>query len=440
MDQKIPDRELQYEQIPTDDVKKPSRWTRRITRKQIQRLKRSIEAKGFLDPILIDEENALIAGLARVLVAEELGMPTIPIIRAHGLTKEQKRDYAIAQNRLCELGEWDRAIVIEDLVALTNIGYDATLTGFDTADIDKLLGLVVACDTVGEVGFPASRAPVISRPGDSWMIGDHFIYCGDARDPVSYQRLLRGGSAQMVFTDPPYNVPIAGHVSGLGKTVHREFAMASGEMNPSDFTKFLNQIMVCMATVSQLGAIHYVCMDWRHIGELLEAARNVYSEFKNLCVWAKTNAGMGAFYRSQHELVFVLKVGTAPHINNFGLGAKGRYRTNVWSYEGVNTFRLGRNDDLAAHPTVKPIPMVIDAILDCSDRNGIILDPFAGSGTTLLAAARTGRFGYGIEIDPAYVDLCVRRMEEELGVEAIHENEASFSEVAALRLGQQEAA
>jgi DNA modification methylase len=198
--------------------------------------------------------------------------------------------------------------------------------------------------------------------------------------------------------------------------------------------------MKCMAAVSVEGAIHFVCMDWRHVGEVLTAAEGVYSEQKNLCVWAKTNAGMGAFYRSQHELVFVFKVGTAEHVNNFGLGSKGRYRTNVWTYAGANTFREGRAEDLAAHPTVKPVAMIADAILDCSHRGSIILDPFAGSGTTLLAAEQTGRRGYGIELDPAYVDLCVRRLEQATGLEAIHEDGDSFAQHAQRRFNEREAA
>ena len=224
----------------------------------------------------------------------------------------------------------------------------------------------------------------------------------------------------MVFTDPPYNVAIAGNVSGLGKVKHREFAMASGEMSPHEFTEFLETAFMRLADFSTNGSIHFICMDWRHIRELLEAATKPYSELKNLCVWSKTNAGMGSLYRSQHELIFVFKKGTAPHVNNVELGRFGRNRTNVWNYPGVNTFGKDRGTELAMHPTVKPVALVADAILDCSKRGGIILDVFAGSGTTLIAAEKTGRRGYGIEIDPHYTDIIIRRFDEVYGLKAVH--------------------
>jgi DNA modification methylase len=238
----------------------------------------------------------------------------------------------------------------------------------------------------------------------------------------------------MVFTDPPYNVKIDGHVCGLGSVHHKPFEMAAGEMSESEFTRFLATSMALMARYSVDGAIHDICMDWRHMGELLAAAEGNYSDQKNLCVWNKTNAGMGAFYRSKHELVFVFKVGTASHINNFGLGGGGRYRTNVWDYAGVNTFKPGRMDELSMHPTVKPLPLIIDALKDCSTRRGIVLDPFVGSGTTLLAAEKTGRIGRCIELDPYYVDTAIGRWQALTGKPAVHvESGLSFDELAAQR-------
>ena len=262
--------------------------------------------------------------------------------------------------------------------------------------------------------------PPITRPGDCWLIGDHRLICGDSTDPDTYARLLEGAEAQMIFTDPPYNVPIEGHVSGLGKVKHREFAMASGEMPEAEFTTFLATVFRNLAGHSVEGAIHFICMDWRHLGEVLAAGKSAYSELKNLCVWAKTNGGMGSLYRSQHELVFVFKAGTAPHINNVELGKHGRYRTNIWSYAGINSFGKDRDADLALHPTVKPVALVADAILDCSKRRGIVLDAFAGSGTTLIAAEKTGRRGYGIELDPHYCDVIIRRLAAAANVEATH--------------------
>lgn len=243
----------------------------------------------------------------------------------------------------------------------------------------------------------------------------------------------------MVFTDPPYNVPIGGHVSGLGKIRHREFAMASGEMTQGEFTGFLETAFRNLVDHSLDGSIHFVCMDWRHMGEMLGAGEAVYTELKNLCVWAKDNGGMGAFYRSRHELVFAFKKGTAPHINSFELGQHGRYRTNVWEYRGVNTMRAGRMEELALHPTVKPVAMITDAIKDVSKRGEIVLDAFGGSGSTLIAAHKTGRRARLIELDPIYVDRIVKRWQAFAHDDAVLEGtEQSFAEITSLRQAELE--
>jgi DNA modification methylase len=296
------------------------------------------------------------------------------------------------------------------------------VTGFETAEIDLLISELNedTPDDADEVPTIDRSVPAVSRPGDLWRISDHLLLCGDALKKDSYVTLLGAQKAQMVFTDPPYNVAIAGNVSGLGKVKHREFAMASGEMSAHEFTEFLKTAFMRLADFSTNGSIHFICMDWRHIRELLEAATKPYSELKNLCVWSKTNAGMGSLYRSQHELIFLFKKGTAPHVNNVELGRFGRNRTNVWNYPGVNTFGKDRGTELAMHPTVKPVALVADAILDCSKRGGIILDVFAGSGATLIAAEKTGRRGYGIEIDPHYTDIIIRRFDDVYGLKAVH--------------------
>jgi DNA modification methylase len=264
---------------------------------------------------------------------------------------------------------------------------------------------------------------VVDRP--------HRLYNGNARDAASYEALLGDERAAMVFCDPPYNVPVQGHVSGLGKARHREFAEASGEMAPPEFTTFLRSVFRLCVRFSVGGSIHYHCMDWRHIREILDAADGIYTEFKQLVVWEKGGqAGMGTFYRSQHELIPVFKSGRGKHINNFGLGEKGRYRTNVWSHKGSNTFRKGRAQDLATHPTIKPVALVAEAILDCSNRGDLILDAFSGSGTTLLAAHRTHRRGAAIEIDPLYVDASLRRLHAATGIEPTLSDGRTFSQVA----------
>jgi DNA modification methylase len=254
-------------------------------------------------------------------------------------------------------------------------------------------------------------AEVVCRPGDIWKLGPHRLICGDARDRDTVAALMNGEIAEMVFTDPPYNVRIDGHVSGLGATRHREFAMASGEMTGAEFSAFLSSALQNLAAFSADGSIHFICMDWRHMAELLAAGQGAYAELKNLIVWVKDNGGMGTFYRSRHELIFAFKSGSAPHINSFELGQNGRYRTNVWQYKGVNTFRAGRMDELAIHPTVKPVQLIADAMKDVSRRGGTVLDLFGGSGSTLIAAHKTGRRAFLAELDPIYCDRIIRRWE-----------------------------
>jgi DNA modification methylase len=276
--------------------------------------------------------------------------------------------------------------------------------------------------------------PAISQPGDVWQLDRHRLVCGDALQRDPYERLLARDLAQMIVSDPPYNVRINGHAGGRGKKRHREFKMASGEMSEEAFTRFLAAFIRQAVAFSENGSIHYLFIDWRHLPELLAAARPLYADWKNLLVWNKTNAGQGSFYRQKHELIAVFKNGTAPHINNFGLGANGRYRANVLDYPGVNGLHPARRGELDLHPTVKPVALIADLIRDCSRRNGVILDPFGGSGTTILAAERTGRVARAIELDPLYVDVAIRRWEQITGSSAKHaQTGLTFSETAAQR-------
>jgi DNA modification methylase len=313
------------------------------------------------------------------------------------------------------------------------LDFDVTITGFETAEVDLLIGELEAgqpTDQADELPAVDAAAAAVSRLGDLWLLGKHRLLCADATQAASFERLLNGTRAEIVFADPPYNVPIDGYVCGTGAIRHREFAMAAGEMSEAEFTAFLKTSFRHLADHTVDGSIHFICMDWRHISELLAAGREVYTELKNLCVWNKDNGGLGSLYRSQHELVFVFKRGTAAHINNVQLGRFARNRTNVWNYPGANSLHRGRLDDLAMHPTVKPVAMVADAIRDCSNRDGIVLDSFAGSGTTLIAAHKTGRRGYLIELDPLYIDVTVKRFEQLTGETAIHaETGCSFDEM-----------
>lgn len=419
----------------TDSLSLRSTNPRTHSKKQVRQIADSIEEFGFTNPVLIDTNGTVIAGHGRLHAARLLGLESVPTIQLEHLSEAQVRAYVIADNKLAENAGWDRDLLALELQGLAEVDVDFSLevTGFETAEIDLLIG----GEGLSEESDPADAStglspdlPTVSRPGDLWQIGAHRLLCADALDETAYARLCGDDRAQVVFVDPPYNVPIGGHVSGLGRVQHAEFAMASGEMSPAEFTAFLETALRHHATFSRAGALHFVCMDWRHAGELIAAGEAAYAECKNICVWVKTNAGMGSLYRSQHELVFVFKSGTAPHINNVELGRHGRSRSNVWHYAGVNSFGAERDEGLGIHPTVKPIRLVADAILDCSRRGDIVLDGFAGSGTTLLAAERTGRVGYGLEIEPRYVDAALRRLEEHAGLQAIHaETGESFAEV-----------
>ena len=394
------------------------------SKRQIEQIARSIERFGFLNPVLIDASGTIIAGHGRVEAAKLLGLAQIPTLRIEHLTDAEKRAYILADNKLAEKAGWDREILAIELQALVDMDFEIELTGFEMAEVDFLLDEateIKQSPLLPEDSIPElSAEPPVTKPGDLWLLGAHRLYCGDARDERAYETLMKGTKADFVFSDPPYNVPIDGHVSGLGRIRHRDFAMASGEMSQAEYTTFLEKVFRLLCAQTENGSIHDICIDWRHVFELLVAGRAVYHELKNICVWNKSNAGMGSFYRSQHELVLVWKNGTQPHVNNFELGQFGRSRTNVWNYAGVNSFKRERAAELAMHPTVKPVALVADAIRDCSRRGGLVLDPFAGSGTVVIAAERTGRKARAIEIDPAYCDLIVKRWQDYTGKRATH--------------------
>jgi DNA modification methylase len=390
------------------------RNARTHSRKQNRQIAKSLEAFGFTNPVLIDETDMILAGHGRVEAAKLIGLETIPCRRIDHLSPEEKRAYVLADNKLALNAGWDEALLAEELGELfaLDLDFDVDATGFSIPEVDSLIeGLAPEEPGDPAADLPATDGPPRCRPGDLWRLGRHRLICGDSLESEVINILMDDEEVRMVFTDPPYNVPIDGHVGGLGKTRHREFAMASGEMTRALFTNFLKNAFQHLADHSVNGAIHFICMDWCHIGELLAAGEAVYAEFKNLIVWAKDNGGMGTFYRSRHELIFVFKVGDAPHINTFELGQHGRYRTNVWNYRGVNTMKAGRLEELGMHPTVKPVQMIADAIKDVSGRGDIVLDLFGGSGSTLIAAEKTGRRAFLCELDPLYCDRIIRRWE-----------------------------
>lgn len=409
------------------------------SKKQISLIARSIDQFGFTNPILIDEADVVLAGHGRLEAAKHLGLTTVPTLCIAHLDEAQKRAYILADNKIAERAGWDEDILKIELGYLAEFesGLDITLTGFEMAEIDIVLGDKVSADTKTAPDDVLLPLPVmsVSRLGDIWRLGDHRLACGNAKDKDAISSLLEGiDPPRMIFTDPPYNVPIDGHVCGSGSVKHREFAEGVGEMSPSDFTQFLKDTLEPAAETLVSGGLAYVCMDWRHIAELMAAGNSVFDSFKNLCVWAKTNGGMGSLYRSRHELVFVFKKGRDPHINNIELGKHGRYRTNVWDYAGINTFRKDRDSELAMHPTVKPTALIADAILDVTHRGDVVLDVFAGSGTTLLAAERTGRRAACLELDPIYCDVAIARWERRTGQKVrLAGTDSTFEDIAAQR-------
>jgi DNA modification methylase len=409
---------------PVDNLAGYPNNARKHSQHQIRQIAASIKAFGFTNPVLINQNDTIVAGHGRVAAAKLLKMDQVPTIRLDSLNEDQVRAYVIADNRLAEKAGRDKSILAIELQHLLTIDsdLDVSLTGFDVPEIDLILSQATTepdQDDVFEIG-PTNQ--IVTQPGDLWHLGKHRVRCANALDENSYKTLMGPRHANLVFVDPPYNVPIEGNVSGHGSIHHCEFAMASGEMNEAEFVAFLTTSLRLLARYSTGGSVHFICMDWRHMGELLSAGKQIYPSFLNLCVWAKNNGGVGSFYRSRHELIFVFKNGKSPHRNNVMLGRFGRNRTNVWEYPSVNV--LSRQGDegnlLALHPTVKPVALIADALLDCSARGDIILDSFLGSGSTLIAAQRVGRICYGIEIDPAYVDVAIRRWQRHTGDHAIH--------------------
>ena len=382
--------------------------------KQLAKLGNSIEKFGFVNPILIDENNIIIAGEARLHAARVKSLKSVPVIRLTHLTEAQKRAYRIADNRLAEQGTWSLEKLQFEFqqIEISEPQLSLDITGYDMGEIDVILeGEQSKSDPkINNIPFIADNE-IVTQEGDMWQLGAHRIICGNSLQRETLITLMDGRKGDMVFADPPYNVKINGHVCGAGSVKHAEFKFASGEMTSEEFIKFLRTSFELLCEFTKDGSLHYICMDWRHCKEILTAAE-VYDQFKNLCVWRKDNAGMGSFYRSQHELVFMFKHGKQPHINNVELGVHGRYRTNVWSYPGVNTPSVENAQKMAMHPTVKPVEMIKDAILDASNRGGIVLDTFLGSGSTLIAADKAGRICYGVELEPKYIDTAIRRYEE----------------------------
>jgi DNA modification methylase len=426
--------EIQIEYRAVGDLALDARNPRQHSQRQINQIADSIREFGFVMPVVIDDTGQVVIGHGRVLAAKKLGMPRIPVVEIKHLSKAQLKALRIADNKLAQHAHWDERLLGENFLEIKelDIEFDLAVTGYSLPEIDLTLQKL----DEGEIGVQDEPDAITGVPvcqlGDVWQLDGHRLHCGDATSEAAFDTLMKETLANVAFVDPPYNVRVDGHVSGKGKIRHREFAQGSGELNKDEFTRFLANSCGLLAKHSTDGAIHFVCMDWRHADELLAAGRDVYTELKNIAVWVKDNPGMGSLYRSQHELIFVFKSGTGPHTNNIELGKYGRNRTNVWKYDSASTQARRGNNLLALHPTAKPVELVMDALLDCSHRGEIVLDSFLGSGTTLLAAERTGRICRGIELDPLYIDTAIRRWQNLTGRDAVRASDGKrFREIEA---------
>lgn len=414
---------IKIENVALNQIRAYAKNAKNHPESQIQQIAASIRQFGFNNPILVDDNLEIIAGHGRMAAAYVLEMDTVPVIRLAHLSEVQKRAYRLADNKIAENGGWNADLLRLEISELEQIcgDLDISLTGFSVVELD-----VLSMDDKPVADPKANNVPyipeseIVTRPGDVWCIGDHRIICGNSLDAATFETLLGTRQADMVLQDPPYNVKISGHVCGSGNVQHKEFQMASGEMSTDEFTQFLRKNFDLCAKYSRPGALQYNFMDWRHMGEILAAGTGAFSGLINMCVWCKSSGGMGSLYRSQHELCFIFKNGKESHVNNVHLGKNGRYRTNVWQYAGVNAFGWHKAD-IKMHPTVKPVEMLKDAILDVTRRGDIVLDTFLGSGSTLIAAHQSKRVCYGIELEPLYVDTAIRRFLEMFHIDAVHQ-------------------
>lgn len=416
---------LQIENLKLGDIHAYKNNAKKHPESQVQQIISSITKFGFNNPILIDENNEIIAGHGRFMAAQVMNLETVPTVKLSHLTDAQKRAYRLADNKIAENGGWNKELLsleIKDLEKIClNDNFVIQDIGFNDAELDSIVNFTDAKPInpkTNTVPFIPENE-IISKPGDIWQLSKHRIICGDSLNPETFAKLFENDKADMILQDPPYNVKIDGHVCGSGTIKHKEFAMASGEMTADEFTQFLMNNFALCKQYSNNGSLHYNFMDWRHVLEITTAGQNIFDKFINMCVWVKTSGGMGSLYRSQHELCFIFQNGKGSHNNNVQLGKYGRYRTNVWQYAGVNTFGKHKQDGIM-HPTVKPIEMLKDAILDVSKRGDIVLDSFLGSGSTLIACQQSGRICYGIEYEPLYIDTTIRRFQNLFGIDAIN--------------------
>ncbi|QIG53652.1 site-specific DNA-methyltransferase [Altererythrobacter sp. BO-6] len=428
---------------PLADLQPSPNRARVTTPEQLEKVITSIRQFGLVMPVLIDRNDMVISGHVICEAAEQLGFETVPCLSVEHLDEVEIEALALALNRVGETGTWDTDLLREQMIRLESAGIDLTNTGFTLPEIDQITILSEPAEGDGdedEFEEDEDDMSVISRLGDLYQLGVHRLHCADALEMDSYVRLLAGELAQCIFSDPPYGCEIEGFVSGLGKHKHLNFLEGAGDMDRGELQEFFTAYLGHCKAFSSAGAIIFACMDWRQIDILLLAAMDVGLTRKNIAVWDKGSGGMGGLYRNAHEFVAVFCNGNTPATNNIQLGRHGRDRCNIWRYPGANRPGSSSAKALADHPTPKPEPLVEDALLDVTNRGDIVLDPFIGSGSTILAAESTGRICRGIELDPKYVDRAIRRWERETGIPAIHiETGLTFDELARVRLSEREA-
>lgn len=428
----LEDLDLQVRRLSPQSLVAFGRKTRSHTKKHIERLAKVMREFGCIVPIIVDEEDRVLAGNGRVEAARLIGLKTVPAVRVSHLTRQQKRAFVIADNRLAELAGWDRdtlKIELEELCDI-NLDFDVELTGFTSAEIEGIIVQGLANDEADQIPPPPTRPA--SLLGDIWIMGDHRLICADSTDPATLASLMQGDQARVVFTDPPYNVPVGGHVTSNKR--HGEFVMAAGELSDAEFTQFLAKVWMQISSALVPGGLAYLCMDWRHMRHTLEGLDAAGLQLINLICWDKGVGGMGSFYRSQHELVFLAKKPGAAHLNRVQLGKNGRNRANVWSYAGMSGAGAGKAKARDLHPTVKPMALVRDALLDASAPGDVALDLFSGSGTILIAAEAAKRRARTCELDPIYADTSVIRWQDYTGLEArLEATGETFAQVRARR-------
>lgn len=436
-----PGLQARYGLCPCGTLKSNPAAVRAHPRQQIDKLARAIEVAGPLAPVVVSEDYMILSGHARVEAVRSQS-EMIPIVQVFGLSEAQKRAFLLSDNRVGEDARLNRKRLAEQLPELTVLfqeaGFEISDTGFEIAELD---GLTVDFSDLNGAGDDVDpgllQEPLVLRSGDLLQLGDHRLAVGDARDPDLLDRLRAGASIECAFLDVPYNLAQA-ELSTRGKVKHPDFAFGAGEMSRAEYVAFLAAALGNAVRVSMSGAVHFVCIDWRHVQDLIEAAKSVYGAYLNLVVWNKTNAGQGGLYRNQHELIGVFRVGEARHRDNVQMGRHGRNRSNVWTYAGANGFGAERLADLAAHPTVKPLQLVADALKDVTRPGAVVLDTFVGSGTTILAGEQVGRHVRAVEIEPRYAQVAVRRWERMTGGTAVcAETGQSLEEMQRVRLEAQ---